>query len=124
MKQGTCDLCGEWAGELIDGACHDCRNRLKLDDLGARPPLASPPPTPASAYTLTLTARVREVVADLYNDIPADAVIEHIICEALFLAGEDVRRGQSIELESLGQLSRCGAQIAFMPSDWLKGVAA
>lgn len=25
-----CDLCGEWAGRLIGGACAPCRDRYKL----------------------------------------------------------------------------------------------
>ena len=24
---GECDLCGEWSGRLIDGACAPCRDR-------------------------------------------------------------------------------------------------
>lgn len=27
---GDCDLCGEWSGRLIDGACAPCRDRYKL----------------------------------------------------------------------------------------------
>ena len=27
---GECDLCGEWAGRLIGGACAPCRDRYKL----------------------------------------------------------------------------------------------
>ena len=27
---GDCDLCGEWSGRLIDGACAQCRDRYKL----------------------------------------------------------------------------------------------
>lgn len=29
-KPGECDLCGEWSGRLIDGACAPCRDRLGL----------------------------------------------------------------------------------------------
>jgi len=25
-KPGDCDLCGEWSGRLIDGACAPCRD--------------------------------------------------------------------------------------------------
>jgi uncharacterized protein (DUF983 family) len=27
---GDCDLCGEWSGRLIGGACAPCRDRYKL----------------------------------------------------------------------------------------------
>lgn len=27
---GDCDLCGEWSGRLINGACAPCRDRYKL----------------------------------------------------------------------------------------------
>lgn len=27
---GECELCGEWAGRLIRGACAPCRDRYKL----------------------------------------------------------------------------------------------
>jgi hypothetical protein len=27
---GDCDLCGEWSGRLIDGACAPCRDKYKL----------------------------------------------------------------------------------------------
>ena len=27
---GDCDLCGEWSGRLIDGACAPCRDRRGL----------------------------------------------------------------------------------------------
>ena len=26
-KPGDCDLCGEWSGRLIEGACAPCRDR-------------------------------------------------------------------------------------------------
>jgi hypothetical protein len=26
---GDCDLCGEWSGRLIDGACAPCRDRAE-----------------------------------------------------------------------------------------------
>ncbi len=26
-KAGDCELCGEWSGRLIDGACAPCRDR-------------------------------------------------------------------------------------------------
>lgn len=29
-KTGDCDLCGEWSGRLIDGACAPCRDRHRL----------------------------------------------------------------------------------------------
>ncbi len=28
--EGDCDLCGEWAGRLISGACARCRERYGL----------------------------------------------------------------------------------------------
>lgn len=28
--EGDCDLCGEWSGRLIGGACAPCRDRYKL----------------------------------------------------------------------------------------------
>jgi len=28
--EGDCELCGEWSGRLIDGACAPCRDRYKL----------------------------------------------------------------------------------------------
>lgn len=27
---GDCDLCGEWSGRLVDGACAPCRDKYKL----------------------------------------------------------------------------------------------
>lgn len=27
---GECELCGEWSGRLINGACAPCRDRYKL----------------------------------------------------------------------------------------------
>lgn len=27
---GDCDLCGEWCGRLVDGACARCRDKYKL----------------------------------------------------------------------------------------------
>ena len=27
---GNCDLCGEWSGRLIHGACAPCRDRYRL----------------------------------------------------------------------------------------------
>jgi len=27
---GDCDLCGEWTGRLIDGACAPCRDEFNL----------------------------------------------------------------------------------------------
>lgn len=27
---GDCELCGEWSGRLIEGACAPCRDRYKL----------------------------------------------------------------------------------------------
>lgn len=29
-KPGDCDLCGEWSGRLVGGACAPCRDRHKL----------------------------------------------------------------------------------------------
>lgn len=29
-EPGECDLCGEWCGRLIGGACARCRDRYKL----------------------------------------------------------------------------------------------
>lgn len=28
--EGDCELCGEWSGRLVDGACAPCRDRYKL----------------------------------------------------------------------------------------------
>lgn len=28
--QGECELCGEWSGRLVRGACAPCRDRRKL----------------------------------------------------------------------------------------------
>lgn len=30
-KPGECDLCGEWSGRLVAGACAPCRDRYKLN---------------------------------------------------------------------------------------------
>jgi hypothetical protein len=27
---GVCDLCGEWSGRLVGGACAPCRDKYKL----------------------------------------------------------------------------------------------
>jgi len=29
-EPGDCDLCGEWSGRLVNGACAPCRDRYKL----------------------------------------------------------------------------------------------
>ena len=29
-EPGECDLCGEWSGRLIGGACAPCRDKHKL----------------------------------------------------------------------------------------------
>lgn len=29
-KPGDCDLCGEWSGRLINGACAPCRDHFDL----------------------------------------------------------------------------------------------
>ncbi len=29
-QPGECDLCGEWSGRLINGACAPCRDKYKL----------------------------------------------------------------------------------------------
>jgi len=28
---GDCDLCGEWSGRLVEGACAPCRDRIERD---------------------------------------------------------------------------------------------
>lgn len=30
-KAGDCELCGEWFGRLVGGACVPCRMKYKLD---------------------------------------------------------------------------------------------
>jgi hypothetical protein len=30
-EPGDCELCGEWSGRLIKGACAPCRDRYGLD---------------------------------------------------------------------------------------------
>ena len=29
-EAGDCDLCGEWSGRLVGGACAPCRDRYRL----------------------------------------------------------------------------------------------
>ena len=29
-RAGDCDICGEWSGRLIEGACSYCREKYKL----------------------------------------------------------------------------------------------
>lgn len=29
-EPGTCDLCGEWSGRLVQGVCAPCRDRYRL----------------------------------------------------------------------------------------------
>lgn len=29
-EPGECELCGEWSGRLINGACAPCRDKYKL----------------------------------------------------------------------------------------------
>jgi len=29
-NEGECDLCGEWSGRLVDGACAPCRDKYHL----------------------------------------------------------------------------------------------
>lgn len=31
-KPGECDLCGEWSGRLVNGACAPCRDRYNVRD--------------------------------------------------------------------------------------------
>lgn len=28
---GECELCGEWSGRLVDGACAPCRDRFSME---------------------------------------------------------------------------------------------
>ena len=30
-EPGDCELCGQWSGRLVDGACAPCRDRFKLN---------------------------------------------------------------------------------------------
>lgn len=30
-KSGDCDICGEWSGRLINGACAPCRDKHNLE---------------------------------------------------------------------------------------------
>ena len=30
-KAGDCDICGEWSGRLINGACAPCRDKYNLE---------------------------------------------------------------------------------------------
>jgi len=32
-KPGDCDLCGEWTGRLVNGACVPCRNKYEKTKL-------------------------------------------------------------------------------------------
>ena len=29
--EGECDMCGEWSGRLVNGACAPCRDKYNLD---------------------------------------------------------------------------------------------
>jgi len=29
-SEGECDLCGEWSGRLVNGACSPCRDKYEL----------------------------------------------------------------------------------------------
>ena len=29
-EEGECELCGEWSGRLVDGACAPCRDKYRL----------------------------------------------------------------------------------------------
>jgi hypothetical protein len=29
-QAGDCDICGQWSGRLVDGACAPCRDKYKL----------------------------------------------------------------------------------------------
>jgi hypothetical protein len=29
-SRGECDLCGEWAGRLVDGVCYGCRTQYRI----------------------------------------------------------------------------------------------
>lgn len=29
-EPGDCEMCGEWSGRLVDGACAPCRDKYKL----------------------------------------------------------------------------------------------
>jgi hypothetical protein len=90
MKQGDCDLCGEWTGALINGACPDCRSRLKLDD----------PPHPT---TKLLEDQVRFALGEIYP-LPEPPVLGHILSEALWQIHQELQRGEMIDLEHIGKI--------------------
>jgi hypothetical protein len=56
-------------------------------------------------YTQALSARVHAVLADLYPGLEP-ALVECIVCEALFNASADLRAGRPVALEYLGELRR------------------
>ena len=114
MKNGTCELCGEWAGQLLDGVCMPCVRRL------VQPWTAVEIAEPVPAYTLELAARVREILAEALEVVPPPDIVEHIICEALFQAAGDAKSGRAVQLEYLGELSLVGdAGVILVPDDYL-----
>lgn len=92
MKQGDCDFCGRWDGNLVQGACADCRNRLKLDD----------PPHP---YTELMARQVRDALDELYP-LPSQLALEHILSEALWQVEQALQRGEIANLEHIGPIQK------------------
>lgn len=72
-------------------------------------------------YTAELTRRAMPSIHELYGAHVEQSVVEYAICEALFLASEDIRKGRAIRLESLGGFSRArvGNNIHFTPASAL-----
>lgn len=128
-----CDLCGTYAGELIEGVCQPCRHRLGLDDPSVLPayPLGAEGIIPKEvldelieaqetpACTRQLAAVVRENLREFF-DLPQETY-EHIIQEALFQAARQLQNRHIVELEYLGHFYPvCHGLVRFEPTHELK----
>lgn len=108
-----CELCGEWAGQLIDGVCLPCTRRMVDSE--------ADPVSQEERYTARLATRVRTILSEVYGDVPGVRLVDHIICEALFQAAMDARRGGCVRLEYIGELDVVGAGqgVIYTPSEWV-----
>lgn len=112
-KSDNCDLCGEWAGQLVDGVCLPCIRRMVNTEAA--------PVSQEERYAMGLAARVREILAECYSEVPSVGMVDHIICEALFQVAIDARRGETVRLEYIGELDVVcdGVGVIYTPSEWV-----
>ena len=109
MTQGDCDFCGSWSGNLDQGACASCKNRLKLDD-------------PTHPYTRHMAGRVRYALGELYP-LPPHPVLARILSEALWQVEQELERGESVNLEHIGPIQKITITAASRDATTTRGAA-